>query len=243
MSKWFAALCMIWLPLSALAANSPVYAVPEAERDRADLATLLVPVSLDLEMVDGMDYPGLRAFVRKGDSAFRVLPGEREIAVKYNQLFQIDADNHEVVRSKIIVLRFMAEPGHTYRATHASFRNVEQARAAMKNFGISVVDEAGINRVTSASQVQKNWAGEAVTTTRADLVGATAAAPATAAVASPAAPVVAVPGALPVPVPVQASPAADTPAAIRSLDLLRFAWQGASAAELAAILEWVKANP
>lgn len=207
-------------------ARGPVLAVPDADQARGDLATLVLPESLDIEMVDGMVYPGFKGMFRKGDLEVRVLPGEREIAVKYNQLFNVTADMHEVVKSKLLVLTFVAEPGKRYRAQHAKFRNVDEARAGTQNFVVTVIDEQGVNRVTAASQVQKNWKGESTTTSRKDLVNPEAV------VAVPVPP--AVPGAV-------AAPAAG--GGLNAVELLKFTWQNASAADRAAFLEWVKANP
>lgn len=215
-------------------ARGPAFAVPDADKERTDLATLVLPESLDIEMVDGIVYPGFRNMFRKGDIEVRILPGEREVAVKYNQLFQITADMHEIVKSKIIVLNFVAEPGKRYRATHEKFRNVDAARAGTKNFVVKVEDEQGVNRVTAAGQVQKNWKGETTTTTRKDLVNPEAP---VAAVAAPVAggTVAAAPVAAP------ATPAVG--GGLNAVELLKFTWQNASAADRAAFLEWVKANP
>lgn len=197
--------------------GGPLFAVPEADKGRTDLATLVLPVSLDIEMVDGIVYAGTRSVFRKGDVEVRILPGAREVALKYNQLFQLNADNHEIIRSKIVVLTFVAEPGKVYRATHEKFRNVDAAREGVKNFVVTIEDAQGANQVVSASQVQKDWKGEATTTSRKDLVSVSAAAAVT--------------------------PAAPAAGGLNALDLLKFTWQNAGAADRAAFLEWVKANP
>ncbi len=224
------------------AARDPVLAVPDADKARGDLATLVLPETLDIEMLDGLVYPGFKSMFRKGELELRVLPGEREVAVKYNQLFNVSADMHEVVKSKIVVLTFVAEPGKRYRAQHAKFRNVDEARAGTKNFVVTVIDEQGVNRVTAASQVQKNWKGDSTTTSRKDLVNPEAVPPA---VVPPAvAPTAAVTVSTLTTVPANPTPA--TPAAgggLNAVELLKFTWQNASAADRAAFLEWVKANP
>jgi uncharacterized protein YccT (UPF0319 family) len=199
--------------------HGPLFAVPDADKGRTDLATLVLPVALDLEMVDGFVYPGFRNMFRKGDIEVKVLPGEREIALQYNQLFQIDADNHEVVKSKVVVLKFVAAAGKTYRATHEQFRNADAARAGTKNFVVRIEDDQGVNCVVGASQVERNWKGEETTTSRRDLVSEAAAA---AAIPAPVAPATA-PGAV--------------------IDQLKAAWQNASAADRAAFMDWARANP
>ncbi len=201
-------------------ARDPLFAVPDADKARNDLATLVLPISLDLQMVDGFVYPGFKNMFRRGDIQVRILPGEREIAVLYNQLFQLNASDHEIVKSKIVVLRFVAEPGKTYRATHEKFRDVEAARAGVRNFVVKIEDEQGANQVVDASQIQKNWRGEETITTRKDLVSTNAAVAA-------------------------ASAAPTTPAAgaVNAVEVLKFTWQNASATERAVFLEWVQAQP
>lgn len=228
----------LWLllGLAGLAqADSTVYAVPDSDRGRNDLAALIVPESLDIEMVDGIVYKGFKGWLRKGETQVYVLPGEREVALKYNQLFQQGANDHDIIKSKIIVLKFVAESGKAYRAKHAEFRNAVQARAGIENFVVQILDAEGNNRVNAASQVQKNWKGESTTTTRSDLVSA----------AAPTAPVVAAVVAMPATAPAATSSPAATPAAggLSALGLLQFTWQNASAADRAAFLDWAKANP
>lgn len=195
-------------------------AVPAADAARADLAVLVLPEALDLEMVDGLVYPGFRSMFRRGDIRVKVLPGQREVALRYNQVFELSNSQHEVVKSNVIVLQFLAEPGQEYRAVHPPFRDAKEARAGMLNFTVTVEDAGGANRVVQASQVQTRWGGQQVVTTRQDLVSPEAAAAAPAAATAPAA-----------------------PGALNALELLKFSWQGATAGDRAAFLEWVRQQP
>jgi uncharacterized protein YccT (UPF0319 family) len=226
------ALCVFLMLAGAAHAGEPVYALPDSERARHDLAVLLLPSSLELEMVDGLVYPGAKSMFRKGDTNVYVLPGEREVSLRYNEFFQTTPNDHDIIKSKIMTLKFVAEPGKTYRAKHADFRNAVQARSGVVNFVLQIVDDAGNNRVIAASQTQKNWRGEENTSSRPDLVSEAArnAVAGAAAVSS-------------------ASASAPAPAAagasggLNALDLLKFTWQNADAANRAAFLEWVKVNP
>lgn len=217
------ALSLVLAPWPALAAQAPkvgktVVAVPADQAGREDLATLLLPESVDGVLVDGLDYPGLGSVFRRGDMALKLLPGEREVALRYNQLFKTTADDHDVVKSKVMVLRFVAEPGQVYRAAHARFRDAAEAREGVKNFVLRIEDAAGNNRVIGATQTSTSWRGEQVTTARPDLVSPVAAA--------------------------AVAPAVPPPAGgLNALDLLKFTWQNAGATDRAAFLEWLKANP
>lgn len=217
--KYCLLVMIVCLPLTTQA-RDPLFAVPDADKSRSDLATLILPISLDLQMVDGFVYPGFKNMFRRGDIQVRILPGAREIAVLYNQLYKLGADDHEIVKSKIVVLRFVAEPGKTYRATHEQFRDAEAARAGVRNFVVKIEDAQGANQVVDARQIQKNWRGEETITTRKDLVSTNAAI-----AAASAAPT---------------TPATDT---VNAVEVLKFTWQNASAAQRAAFMEWVQAQP
>ncbi|MFZ5724383.1 MAG: DUF2057 family protein [Pseudomonadota bacterium] len=218
---WWLSVCLLALPAAVTAGKKgPMYAVPDADRSRTDLATLVLPESVDIEMVDGLVYPGFRNLFRRGDLEVRILPGEREIAVRYNQLFEWGDDQHEVVRSKVIVAGFRAEPGKTYRVTHEPWRRVEEARKGVVNFTVRVLDEQGNNIVSGAAQISRNWKGEETITRRTDLVSPDAAAAALAA-QPPAAPV----------------------AAGGAFESLKFIWQNAGEADRAAFRAWIAEPP
>lgn len=232
-------------------AGEPVYAVPDADRARSDLAVLIVPVTLDIEMIDGIVPKGTRSLFRKGDTQVYLLPGEREVALRYNEFFQTTHDSHDIVKSKIIVATFVAAPGKVYRATHPEFRNAAKARAGAENLKLEIVDDRGSNRIVAAGQSQKSWHGEETFTSRKDLVSAQAVAergaalPATAAApaGSAASAGTEAAGAAPA-APVNTAPVSAAPAGgLNAVDLLKFTWQNATAADRAAFLEWVKANP
>lgn len=221
---WLRASVLLCLLAGLAQAGEPIYALPDSERARNDLAVLILPSSLELELVDGLVYPGAKSMFRKGDTNVYLLPGEREVSLRYNEFFQTTPTDHDIIKSKILALRFVAEPGKTYRASHEDFRNAAQARAGVVNFVLKIVDAAGNNRVIDARQTQRNWRGEESTSSRPDLVSGAARAA-----------VAATPAAAPV-----SAPAAG---GLKALDVLKFTWQGASADERAAFLDWARANP
>lgn len=231
-------LLLATLSLPAMARKDVLAVAPE-DSARADLVTVLVPEAIDVEMVDGIDHPGLRALFRRGDMGVKMLPGERELAVRYKNLFQLTADDHEIVKSKVIVLTFIGEPGKTYRLVHPEFRDVRAARDGVKNLVLKIMDDQGVNRVVGAKQVNTTWQGESTVTTRKDLVSPAA----VAAVAVVAAPVTAPAAPVPGVVPGTGNAAAGSAAGSNALEFLKFSWKSATAADRAAFLEWAKANP
>lgn len=205
---------------AAWAQKKPVVAVPAAEASRADLPTLVLPESIDIQQVDGLEYPGMGSVLRRGDLPVRLLPGEREVALRYNQLFQSTSDMHDIVKSKVLALRFVAEPGMTYRVVHPRFRDAREAREGVRNLVLSIEDASGNNRVIGARQTAESLFGQEAVTTRPDLVAKTVVA-----------------GGESTPV----GNAVTTPAAgVNALDLLKFTWQNASPDERAAFLRWVQ---
>lgn len=214
-------MCLALIPL-AQAKKGPYYAVPDPDKIRSDLATLVLPEAIDIQMVDGIEYPGFKNLVRRGDIVVKVLPGEREVALKYNQLFEWGSGEHEMVRSKVLVLGFVAEAGKTYRVEHDRFRNVEEARAGVQNLSLRLKDEAGNSVVFGAVQVNRNWKGEETVMKRTDLVSPDAAAAAMAARA--------------------AAPVTE-PALTGALEALKFSWQNASDADRAAFRAWINTVP
>lgn len=243
------AACLALLPLASFAKKGPMYAVPAADKGRADLATLVLPEEIDIEMVDGFNYPGFHDLFRRGDIQVKILPGEREVALQYNQLYEWDAGQHEVVKSAVIVVGFTAQPGKTYRVEHVKFRNVEEARKGVENFVVHILDDQGKNQVFGASQVNRNWKGEETVMKRTDLAAPDAAAAALATRAATAAPVAgaaAAAAAAPVdgmsPAPAASVAAPSTPVTAVDagpLDQMKSAWQRAGEADRAAFRAWL----
>lgn len=228
------AACLALLPaLAAGAKKGPMYAVPEADKTRQDLATLVLPEAIDIQMVDGFEYPGFKNLFRRGDILVRILPGDRQVALKYNQLFEWGNGEHEMVRSKVIVLGFTAEPGKTYRVGHDQYKTVQEARKGVENFVLRLTDADGRNVVFGASQVSSNWKGEETVMKRTDLASPDAAAAALAARSA----VVAAPVAVPV------ADAAAPAAAGGAFESLKFIWQNASEADRAAFRAWIASPP
>lgn len=223
---------LVIVPGAWAAPRTTILAVPAAESARTDLATLVLPEAIDIQQVDGLEYPGMGSVLRRGDLPVRVLPGEREVALRYNQLFQTTADEHDIVKSRVIVLRFRADPGVAYRVVHPRFRDAREAREGVKNLVLSIEDPAGNNRVLAASQVATGLSGqEAVSTTRPDLVSKSAVNEAAAAKEA-------------VPVASVTEAGTATPqGGVNALELLKFTWQNASAEDRAAFLRWARENP
>lgn len=117
------------LLLSACAATGPVRMYEGPERPVSELALVNVPSHIEVMAIDGREPPG--NFLRNGQQLL-LLPGEHVFSLRYVQLFQITADDHEVVRSRQAALRFRAEAGGEYRLESPPQPNRDAARQFAK---------------------------------------------------------------------------------------------------------------
>lgn len=122
------------------AQRGPLQAYPGAARPLADVALLEVPEQVQVMAIDGREPPPalLRSAV-----ALAVLPGEHVLGLRYVQLFQLNSEEHEVVRSGQAALRFVATAGGRYRLEAPPQKNVEAARQFAKAPAFRLVDAAG----------------------------------------------------------------------------------------------------
>lgn len=79
--------------------------------------------------VDGREVTGS---LLERSQVLAVLPGERVFSLRYVELFQINADEHEIVRSRQAALRFNAEAGASYRIEIDKQPNLDAARKFSK---------------------------------------------------------------------------------------------------------------
>lgn len=120
---------MLAMMMTACSAPGPVRLYDGAERPVAEVATISAPEQVQVMAVDGREVAG--AMLQR-NQVLTVLPGERVFSLRYVQLFQISADEHEVVRSRQAALRFMAEAGAEYRIEIDKQGSLEAARKFSK---------------------------------------------------------------------------------------------------------------
>lgn len=122
------ALCLVGL-LTACASTGPIRLYEGAERPLAEVALVSLPEQVQVMAVDGSDTGGT---MLQRNSSFVMLPGERVFSLRYVELFQINSEEHEVVRSRQAALRFTAEAGAEYRIEYDKQPSLEAARKFAK---------------------------------------------------------------------------------------------------------------
>jgi uncharacterized protein YccT (UPF0319 family) len=111
--------------LGGCAAPGPVKLYDGPERKPAELVRISVPEPVEVMAVDGREPPG--NFLHNSPDLL-LLPGEHVLSLRYVELFQIDAENHEVVRSRQAALRFSGAAGSSYRLTVPPLSGLDAAK-------------------------------------------------------------------------------------------------------------------
>lgn len=67
--------------------------------------------------------------------------GENTLTVRYSQLFNLTADEHDIIKSKPLIIRFTAEAGKSYQLLASPPKRYEAAKEFAKNPDIRLVDK------------------------------------------------------------------------------------------------------
>ncbi len=124
------------------------------ERSQAQVATVVATEDVQLLAVDGRELGGSLFGAR--ETRFSLLPGEHVLSVRYNGFFQLNSENHDVVRSRPLALRFVAQAGETYRFDFPRPKNAEAANRFAKDAELTLVAEHSGERIKT--QVIRSFA-------------------------------------------------------------------------------------
>jgi uncharacterized protein YccT (UPF0319 family) len=134
---WMALLVSAMMWLTGCASTGPIRLYEGPARQQADVTHIQVPEQVQVMAMDGVEVTG--ALLQRGQ-ALEVLPGEHVLTLRYVQLFQINSNDHEVVRSRQAALRFTAEAGETYRLEMDVQSSLDAARKFAKSPAFRVVN-------------------------------------------------------------------------------------------------------
>lgn len=109
----------------AVTPQGPVKAYEGPVRASAETVQVSVPEQIEVMSIDGREPPP--SFL-KSRVTLALLPGEHVFSLRYVELFQINADDHEVLRSKQAALRFTAAAGGSYRLEIPKQASLDAAR-------------------------------------------------------------------------------------------------------------------
>jgi hypothetical protein len=117
-----------------------------AESGSQPVATLQSPELIQIMALDGEEHAG-------GLFGSRVLklpltPGEHVVTVRYNQLFPLGSDDHDILKSPPIAFRFKADAGQNYVFTVTPPKRYEAAKLFAKNPDIRLVESVSGQSIT-----------------------------------------------------------------------------------------------
>ena len=115
-----------------------LYAGPERPSD--EVARLLIPESLEVSSINGEDIPRVPRIVRSGERHLDLLPGGYEVVVYYDEVWEINSSDDEVVRSAPQLVRFELQAGQIVRLEHRRPIDLDDARLLARDMEVAVVD-------------------------------------------------------------------------------------------------------
>lgn len=99
-----------------------------------------VPELIQVLSIDGQEgnsnFLGSRAHIQQ------VSVGEHVLSVRYTQLFNLTADEHDILKSKPMAIRFVAEAGKTYQLSVSPPKRYEAAKEFAKQPDIKLIDKS-----------------------------------------------------------------------------------------------------
>src|SRR6218665_3937313 len=148
--KYWMRCAVLLMAVSGLAAcatsKGPVKAYEGPVRGNSELVLIAVPEEIEVMAIDGQEPPP--SFL-KSKVQLALLPGEHVFSLRYVELFQITADDHEVIRSKQAALRFSAVAGSEYPLQLPQQKNLDEARKFAKSPQFSLVNANDGSATTS----------------------------------------------------------------------------------------------
>ncbi|HEX5676861.1 MAG TPA: DUF2057 domain-containing protein [Alcanivorax sp.] len=214
--------------------RSPVVQLYEgAKRPDSQVLTVRVPTDLEVFTINGSEVDGVNTFFNTDHKDLKLSPGRYEILAYYKRLWDLDADNHEVMTSDPALFVVDGEAGEFYRLGFERPQNVAQARALEEDFSGWVENlNSGKKTPSQASGLVLNRGFLApITGAEVETKGASAVQPKAVAAVTPA------------PAPPAASDSADNSASSGGqasyLDTLKAQWNQATQEERRQFLQWI----
>lgn len=221
-------LSLFFVLLLSACSSRPVqlYAGPAQAADK--IATIRVPVELEVLSLNGKKVEGAHTLLGTKDQQLQVLPGHYQLLVYYKNIWQTSADEHTTITSDPVTLDLTLTAGHTYQVDFARAHTPKEADAFRQHFAAWAIDLSTGAKVSSTdsglklgNSIFNQLTGQVTTVAvgQADNTGKQVIAP----LATP--------------------ETTATPATGNYLDLLKAQWGQASSDEKRAFLQWISTHP
>lgn len=136
---WARLSVLTFLVLGSACATKDTYVLyPGPVKPQEETAKIALPWSLDILTVDGKSV-GRKAFESQ-EPKLIVLPGLHALEVRYSNIWDLSAEDHEKIQSQPVLLYLEAQAGHSYMLKHPPLDNVDAARTYAAQPKIWIVD-------------------------------------------------------------------------------------------------------
>lgn len=114
-------------------------------RASSGIVRVMFPAEIDLLAIDGQDVSKYQPLLTYGATEYHVLPGARELTVRYRKRWKINTQKDEVIESEAKVVRIDGAPGETFQIFPPALEDYQSARQYSEKFKVSV------NKIPAAS--------------------------------------------------------------------------------------------
>lgn len=123
--------------------------------------TLVTPEEIPVLALDDQEVSvGL---FRSTKTTYKLDAGQHHISVRYEQLFNLNDGNHDILKSGVVTVSANLQDGKTYqlKLVNPPKNNYEKAKDYVKQPTIAVVDDAGniVGQQTGVDSTPKPWLG------------------------------------------------------------------------------------
>ena len=205
-------LLSLFFSLSACTTQKALHHYTGAPLTEEQLVHIKLPETIEIISIDNQRNKQFKGLLLSGTRNIFVKPGQHQIALFYEALWDISSDEHEVVKSPPVIISFSAEAGQTLSISHKEAHSLLAARKLAKQFSA----QAKTNNNTFNSVA--------------------------AAIVSPLAPISAanIPPALTAPTATtESNKAVDSKTSNKALEQLKYWWHNANTQDKQAFQQWV----
>ena len=115
--------------------TSPVVKLYDgADRPTGELLTVRVPVELEILSINDRRIEGASTLFAYGHRDLQLLPGQYRIVAYYKNLFQLNADQHEIIKSDPALFTVNGNAGEVVALAFEKPADVAAAREMAKHF-------------------------------------------------------------------------------------------------------------
>ena len=108
-----------------------------------------VPSEIEVFTINGKEVDGVNTFFATDFKELKLAPGRYEILAYYKELWQLDADNHDIVKTNPANFIVDGKAGEKWQLDYDKPANVEEARALEDSFTGQAINTATGEKVAA----------------------------------------------------------------------------------------------